>query len=118
MSILALPLAPVISLLGLQTPVTLVLRTTTVDSEGFPTSTETSTTHEMVLHQISGRDLERAIGGQRTDAGLVVFCRDELPEGAHFEYAQPGRSSQRWLIVRPENWKSQGGFYRAWAVGV
>ena len=117
MSILPLPLAPVISLLGLQTPVTLITRVTTVDSEGFPTSTESSTTHEMVVHPISGRDLERAIGGQRTNAGLLLFCRSALPEGAHFEYAEPGRSSQRWLIVKAESWASQGGFYRAWCVG-
>jgi hypothetical protein len=106
----------VISLLGLQTPVTVVTHVTTVSDQGFSNSVDTSASYEVLLHQVSGRDIERATGGRRTDAGLVVFCRSPLPEGAHLSYAQPGGATQRWLIIRSENWVAQGGFYRAWCV--
>lgn len=116
MGLLPLPLAGVISLFSLSTPVSVVYRTTAPDSDGFPATTETTVAHEVVLHQASGRDLERATGGRRTDAGLVVFSRGALPEGAHLSYAQPGGAVQRWLIVKSENWVSQAGHYRSWCV--
>lgn len=70
----------------------------------------------MVVHPASARDIARATSGRRTDAGLVLFCRSALPENAHFEYAEPSQATKRWLIVRSENWLTQGGFYRSWCV--
>lgn len=117
MSMLPLPLGPVvIPMLGLNTTVTVVYRTTVLTSDGFETETESVSEHEVVLHPSTARELNRAVGGQRTDGGLVVYSQQPLPERAHLSYAEPGGETKRWLIIRCEDWSAQAGHYRAWCV--
>ena len=116
MSLLKLPLSGVIGILGLNTAVTVVYRTTTMDADGFPTTAEVSAAYQVALHPISGRDLNREIGGNRTEAGLQVFSTAALPEGAHLSYAEPGGAVKRWLIIRSQNWTAQAGHWRSWCI--
>lgn len=116
-SILPLPLAPVVSLLGLPSPVTLYTVTTTVDAvSGFPLVAEVGAPHTMIVQPVSGRDMERATGGTRHTAGLRLHSREPIPLNAQLNYAEPGGSLRRWLVIQVADWKSQGGFYSALAV--
>ncbi len=117
MSILALPLAQVIPLLGLPSEITVVSRAVNVDADGFPTTTESGIQRQAVVHPISGRDMARETGGQRTSAGLQLFVREPLVVGDQLDYQQPtAAASARWVVVHAEDWISVGGFCRAFAV--
>jgi hypothetical protein len=117
--VLPLPLAPVLSILGLPSAVTLYTAASTIGSDGVESVTETSTPIRAIVAPAQYRDLERLPEGHRSAAALVVLSATSLPVDAQIAYAQPGDAgSQRWLIVSSEDWRTQCGHYRAVCVSV
>jgi hypothetical protein len=117
--VLPLPLAPVLSILGLPSAVTLYTATSTIGADGVESTTEASASIRAIVAPAQPRDLERLPEGHRTAAALVVLSATSLPVDAQISYAQPGDAgAQRWLIVASEDWRTQCGHYRAVCVSV
>jgi hypothetical protein len=110
---LPLPLSPVLALLGLPSAVTLYTKTTTIGSDGYPSTSEVSTTIQAIVAPAGYRDVERLPEGHRTSASLVVLSASRLAVDQELSYTQPGDAgAQRWVFMMVDDWKTQTGHYR------
>jgi|SRR5687768_15133043 len=101
-------------MLGLNTPVTVYERSHSVTEDGFSAVVETSSSQQLIIQPIDGREVERLTQGKRTSAGLLMHGLNRLPLNGHVLYKQAGdAAARRWLVVYAPDWKDQGGFYEA-----
>jgi hypothetical protein len=116
-TILQLPLAQVVGLFALPTPVTVRTPTTSIDDEGLTSSTFTSQSLTAVIHPATGRDVDRVEPGRRPRAQIWLFTNGPVNIGDIVDYQRPNDPSiSEWLVISSESWKTQAGHYRCLAI--
>lgn len=117
MSILPLGLAPIVGLFALPSTITVRTPTTTIDDDGLPSTTTSSTSMIAVVHPATGRDVDRVEPGRRTRAQIWLFTNGPVNVGDLVDYQRPNdAASSEWLVISSESWKTQAGHYRCLAI--